>query len=258
MRHQHHSDVLPGYTEAPRPPKAGKVPFWLIAIALTFVVASWLPLVIAARARASNSNLPRIALVQDMGVQPKFREQQSSEIFADGRADRPRIDGTVAYGQLNNDDHYYLGYSMATDPKTSKPASKFFDSFPPQVKVDQALLNRGQQRFTIYCSVCHGLDGEGHGQINEDAMTLMQQDPPQATWTPAANLTIDPAKSRPVGHIFNTINVGIRSMPSYGAQVPPSDRWAIVAYVRALQLSRDVPASLVPDEVKTRLQAAQK
>jgi mono/diheme cytochrome c family protein len=232
-------------------PKLGKPPFWMIALGLIAVVGSWLPLVIFARARASTSNLPRISLVQDMGVQPKYREQQSSEIFADGRADRPRIMGTVAYGQLDDDDHYYTGYTTSIDPKTDKPAVKFFDTFPDQVKVDEALLKRGQERFNIYCSVCHGFDGQGHGAVNERALELMQQG--NAKWTQAADLTGDPIKARPVGHIFNTINVGIRSMPSYGAQIPPADRWAIVSYVRALQQSGKVPSKDVPDDIKDRI-----
>jgi mono/diheme cytochrome c family protein len=253
---QHHSDIPPQYTSDPRPPKLGKPPFWMIAVALIAVVASWLPLVLAARARAAISNLPRISIFQDMAIQPKYREQQSSEIFADGRADRPRILGTVARGQLHDDDHFYLGYSEATDPKTGKPAATFFDTFPDKVKVTDALMTRGQQRFNIYCSVCHGLDGQGHGPVNERALQLMAQDPPNAKWTQVADLTADPIKARAVGHIFNTINVGIRSMPSYGAQIPPEDRWAIVAYVRALQQAGNVPSRDVPDDIKTRIQNA--
>jgi mono/diheme cytochrome c family protein len=253
---QHHSDIPPEYTSDPRPPKLGKPPFWMIALALIFVVASWLPLVIFARARAAISNLPRVQLMQDMGIQPKYREQQSSEIFADGRADRPRILDTVARGELHDDDHFYLGYSQGTDPKTGKPAATFFDTFPDKVKVTEALMARGQQRFNIYCSVCHGLDGQGHGPVNERALELQAMDPPGAKWTQVADLTSDTVKARPVGHIYNTINVGIRSMPSYGAQVPPEDRWAIVAYVRALQQSRNVPSKDVPDDIKARISNA--
>jgi mono/diheme cytochrome c family protein len=223
----------------------------MIAIGLIFVVGSWLPLVIFARARASISTQPRVQFAQDMGVQPKYREQQTSEIFADGRADRPRILGTVAHGQLHDDDHFYVGYTMGMDPKTDKPAATFFDTFPDKVKVNEAFLKRGQERFNIYCSVCHGLDGQGHGSVNERGLDLQGQG--FAKWTQAADLTADTIKARPAGHIFNTINVGIRSMPSYGAQVPPADRWAIVAYVRALQQARSVPGKAVPDDVKDRI-----
>jgi mono/diheme cytochrome c family protein len=253
---QHHSDIPPSFTDAPRPPKLGPIPFWMIALGLISVVGSWLPLVLFARAKAAVTTQPPVHFIQDMGIQPKYREQQSSEIFADGRADRPRILGTVARGQLEEDDHFYRGYAMATDEKTGKPAPKFFDDFPSQVKVDDKLMARGRERFNIYCSVCHGLDGLGNGPVNQRGLEL--QNDSHGTWVQAANLTVDPAKSRPAGHIFNTINVGIRNMPGYGAQVGPEDRWAIVAYVRALQLSKDVPSRLVPDDLKTKLKAAAK
>jgi mono/diheme cytochrome c family protein len=227
----------------------GKVPFPFVSLLIISVFASWIPLVYFARARSTLSKEPRVALIQDMAIQTKYREQQSSEIFADGRADRPEIVGTVARGRLDADDHYYRGFMMVPTGSTTQPfAPKFYEDFPPQLKVDAALLARGQQRFNIYCSVCHGLDGYGHGAVNDRALELMDQG--HAQWVQAANLTIDPAKSRPVGHIFNTINVGIRNMPSYGAVIPAEDRWAIVAYVRALQLAQDVNPKYVSDEVK--------
>lgn len=238
---------LPRYTQAPRPPRNGRPPFVFLAGGLVFVFLSWIPLAIIARARSSLSGVPRISLVQDMGIQPKYREQQSSPVFADGRADRPEIVGTVAWGRLDDDDHYYRGYSMTVDPKTHKPVAKFFEDFPPQVKVDAALLKRGQDRFNIYCSACHGLDGYGHGPVNERALELQSE--MHGSWVQAANLTIDPVKSRPVGHIFNTITNGIRNMPPYGPQIPVADRWAIVSYVRALQISQDVSTRLVSPEV---------
>lgn len=256
MQQQHHSDVPPAYTTGPRPPNIGRPPFWMIALALIGVVGSWLPLVLFAKAKASLSTEPRVQFVQDMGIQPKYREQQSSDIFADGRADRPVIEGTVARGEVHEDSEYYLGYTMAEDAKTGKPAPKFVDGFPKEVTVDDALVKRGQQRFNIYCSACHGYDGQGHGAVNEDAMQLQTMG--NARWTPAANLTSDVVRGRPNGHIYNTINVGIRNMPPYGPQVPTADRWAIVAYVRALQLTYDAPSRILPDDVKERARAAGK
>ena len=240
---------LPQYTDAPKPPRAGRIPAPFISLGLIGVFASWIPLALFARARATYSSEPRVSLMQDMGVQPKYREQQSSEVFADGRADRPQIIGTVARGHLEADDNYYRGYSMTTGAD-GKPAAKFFEEFPKMPgdrKVDLAFMQRGQQRFNIYCSACHGLDGYGHGSVNERALELQLEE--HGSWVQAANLTIDPAKTRPVGHIFNTITNGIRNMPGYGAQIPVEDRWAIVAYVRALQLAPDVPNRLVSPEV---------
>ena len=232
---------LPPVTYAPRPPRLRRPPFAMVSIGLVAVVASWLPLVLFARARVTPSNAPRVQLAQDMGTQPKFREQQSNDLFSDGRADRLPVPGTVARGHLEADDHYYRGYTRVAgaDGKTSV---KFDDAFPQQVKLTPELLKRGQDRFYIYCSVCHGLDGSGHGQVNERALELQQQG--GAVWTQAATLTADAIRARPVGHIYNTVNVGIRSMPGYGAQVPVEDRWAIVAYVRALQLSQNAPQGI--------------
>jgi mono/diheme cytochrome c family protein len=234
---------LPPVTYAPRPPRLRRPPFIMISVGLISVVASWIPLVLFARARTIDSPNPRVSLMQDMGSQPKFREQQSNALFLDARADRLPVPGTVARGKLEADDHYYRGYSRVGGT-VAKPEIKFFDNFPEQVTVDDAMLKRGQQRFNIYCSVCHGFDGHGHGTVNERAGQLRAEDPSANTWTDAANLTTGVPLQRPVGHIFNTINVGIRSMPSYGAQIPVADRWAIVAYVRALQLSENAPSTV--------------
>src|SRR6266404_8283631 len=166
---------IPRYTDAPRPPRLGKVPFGFISVGIVAVFASWIPLAFFARARTTLSKEPRVSLMQDMGMQPKYREQQSNDLFADGRADRPEIVGTVARGHLDADDHYYRGFAMGIDEKTNKPAAKFFDGFPSQVKVDAKFLQRGRDRFNIYCSVCHGYDGYGHGTVNERGLVLMSQ-----------------------------------------------------------------------------------
>jgi mono/diheme cytochrome c family protein len=227
-------------------PALPRPPFWLMAAFLIMVVVTWVPLAVIARARVSKSDWPRIQLLQDMGVQPKYREQQSSEVFADGRADRPHVPGTVARGMLEDDDQYYRGFTRVVDPTTGKETVKFFDGFPSRVAVTPQLLARGQQRFNIYCYVCHGYAGDGHGPVNERAMTLMSMQ--QANWTPVASLLSDAVRARPDGHIFNTITNGIRNMPPYGTQVPPEDRWAIIAYVRALELSQNAPPTVLPKE----------
>jgi mono/diheme cytochrome c family protein len=225
--------------------KFGTPPFWMVSTCLIVVVASWLPLVFFARARTVTTTEPRVQFMQDMGSQMKYKEQQTNALFNDGRADRPMIPGTVARGHLDNDDHYYRGFTWVTDAKTGKRAPKFYDTFPKQVKIDPALLARGRQRFIIYCAPCHGWDGSGHGPVNERAVEVAQHDS-GTKWIPAADLHSDAVRARPVGHLFNTITHGIRSMPPYAAQVPVADRWAIVAYVRALQLSGHAPASALP------------
>src|SRR5213593_4284935 len=103
---------VPPVTYAPREPRLRRPPFVFIAIGVIGVVLSWLPLVLFALGRVQRSESPRIQLVQDMGTQPKFREQQTNVLFADGRADRPHIFGTIARGNLQEDDHYYRGYTL--------------------------------------------------------------------------------------------------------------------------------------------------
>lgn len=247
-----HDEISDGIDESalprtipPREPRLRRPPFFLIAVLLVGVIATWLPLAFAARARVGTSPFPRISLIQDMGTQPKFREQQSSDVFADGRADRLPVAGTVARGSLEEDDHYYRGFSESVDQATGKKAAKFFDGFPDQVKLSPAFMQRGHQRFNIYCAPCHGQDGYGNGPVQQDIAAMANGEP---KWVAPANLNDDVRRGRANGHLFNTINVGIRNMPGYGAQVPPQDRWAIVAYVRALQFSQNAPPSVVPPD----------
>jgi mono/diheme cytochrome c family protein len=255
---------LPKYTVEVRPPRLGRLPVWAKYGLWISVAASWVPLSLIALGRYSVSSEPRIQLAQDMGSQPKYREQQSSEVFADGRADRQPIPGTVARGKSDDDAHYYRGYeteldpktglvkpATVVDPKTGKAEAKWFTTFPDQVKVTPALLHRGRERFNIYCTACHGYDGSGHGLVSDRGVELT--DNGQARWVPAANLHGDQVLARPVGHIYNTINVGIRTMAPYGPQIPVEDRWAIVAYVRALQLSQNATKALVPADKQAEL-----
>jgi mono/diheme cytochrome c family protein len=223
---------VPAVTYAPREPHLRRPPFWAIALAVIGLVGSWVPLVLFARARVQRSEEPRISIVQDMGSQPKYREQQTSDLFADARADRPHVVGTIAVGGLEEDDHYFRGYSM---PAGGKGPANFLAGFPQQVTLDAKLLQRGQERFNIYCSACHGLDGYGKGPVELRSEEL-------GTPLNAKSLHEDVVRARPDGHIFNTITNGIRTMPSYSAQIPVYDRWAIVAYVRALQVSQNAPA----------------
>jgi mono/diheme cytochrome c family protein len=126
---------------------------------------------------------------------------------------------------------------MQAGGQGGKPQPKFFDDFPPQVKVDQKLLERGRERFTIYCSACHGDDGYGHGPVATRADEIGMP-------INAASFHTDVVRGRANGHIFNTITNGIRTMPAYSAQIAVEDRWAIVAYVRALELSQNTPANV--------------
>jgi mono/diheme cytochrome c family protein len=234
-------------------PRLPRPPFWMIG----------LPLAIVARARVSFSSEPRIQLLQDMAIQPKFREQEINTLFEDDRAMRPKIPGTVARGSLEKDDNYYHGFVRQNDGSGNWTVV-FVDSLPAKLSNSpermKALLDRGQQRFNIYCYVCHGYDGSGHGPVNQRAMELKAidtdpQHPLGMTWITAAQLYDDTRRAEPVGKIFNTITNGIRTMPSYGAQIPVDDRWAIVAWVRALQLSQGgMPAADLNQAQRNALQ----
>jgi mono/diheme cytochrome c family protein len=143
-------------------------------------------------------------------------------VFADGRSTRVPDPETVAVGELHEDDHFYRGQQNGVFART----------FPPTFRVDEAAMQRGQQRFGIYCTPCHGFGGEGNGMVAKRADELAQ-----GTWTPPSNLTDERIRDMPVGEIFNTITHGIRNMPAYGPQIPTSDRWAIILYLRALERS---------------------
>ncbi len=245
----------------PRPP------FWMVAAAVVFVTASWIPLALIARARFTRSAALPIHLIQDMDKQPKYKAQQPSPLFADGRSMRPVIPDTVPYDEILDDPHYTQGYTLSTDAD-GKPAAKYFQGFPERVKVDEALLKRGQRQFDIMCSHCHGLDGRGKGMVNQRAMELMAASAlnaalPKTQWTAVADLsTIDPQTGKmkfgselyPEGLLFNTLTHGRGNMPPLGEQIPIADRWAIVAYVRALQASQAVPADQLSDDQKRMLE----
>jgi mono/diheme cytochrome c family protein len=165
-------------------------------------------------------------LRQDMANQPKYRPQTPSDFFPDGRSNRPLIENTVARGSLVNDD--------LVVPKDS-------NAFP--LPVTQALLERGEARYKIYCSPCHGLQGDGNGMIVERGMKR----PP--------SYHIDRLRQSPNGYYYDVITNGFGSMYSYNAQIPPKDRWAIIAYVRALQLSRNAKASELPESIRAKVAA---
>lgn len=213
-----------------------RLPRWIVYTLLIAIVASWLPLALVARARAVRSDQPRIHIIQDMDNQPRYNPQAASTLFADGRAMRPEIPGTVARGELHEDDALYRG----------KKGDDWVTEIP--LPVTEPFVRRGQERFAIYCSPCHGLNGAGTGPVHQRAVNLGEP-----KWVPPTSLLSEQVLQRPDGHLFNTITNGIRNMAPYGPQIPTSDRWAIVAYIRALQLSRNAGIEDVPPQERGRL-----
>jgi mono/diheme cytochrome c family protein len=213
------------------------MPRWLISIVVVLVALSWIPIALALRARTTKSTEPRIHIIQDMDNQPKVKTQSRLMLFADHRGMRPPIPGTVAHGSVIDDPAFELG-------KTE--GGEWIEALP--VEMSLALLERGRQRFDIYCSPCHGLAGYGDGMVAKRADQLQE-----GTWTPPSSFHTDLVRTRPDGHLFNTISNGIRNMPSYGSQIPVNDRWAIVAYVRALQRSQNATIDDVPADLQAQL-----
>jgi len=212
-------------------------PRWLIFAALIVTALAIVPFALISKARSTTSSLPRLNLVPDMDNQPKFRAQQANPMFADGRAMRLPVPGTIARGELNLDDVLYRGKDAAGQWVTVLP-----------MPVTAQVMQRGHERFDIYCTPCHGYAGYGDGVVARRADRLQE-----GTWTPPSSLHSELVRSRSVGQLFNTISNGARTMPAYGPQIPVADRWAIVAYVRALQRSQDARVADVPAELRPQL-----
>lgn len=170
----------------------------------------------------------------DMWQQPKIAPLDESQFYADGQTARPLVAGTVARGHLRLDDALYTG----------RVNGKYVDEIP--MKVTKELILRGQDRFNIYCTPCHGRLGDGNGMIAKRGFALKRQ--------PASYHT-DRLRKMPVGHFFDVITNGYGTMFSYASRVEPEDRWAIVAYIRTLQLSQHASAADVDPKSLATLQS---
>jgi mono/diheme cytochrome c family protein len=167
---------------------------------------------------------------RDMGQQSYHRPLDASEVFADRMASRPLVEHTIARGQLHEDEQFFTG-RLGGQPVNTFPAP-----------VTRETLERGRQRFEIYCAVCHGRTGEGNGMIVHRGFPA----PP--------SFHLDRLREAPVGHIVEVINNGYGLMYSYASRVEPADRWAIAAYIRALQLSQHATLTDAPPTERARLQ----
>jgi len=201
---------------------SAQIPTGLIYGLIVLTAIAVVPFALFAKARTTKSRNTRIHAIADMDSQPKFKTQRENLIFADGRSMRDPVAGTVAQGQLRDDDALYLG----------KVNGAWARTFPSQVTPTAELMDRGEQRFGIYCAPCHGQSGEGDGMVHLRASKLGQG------WVQPSNIHQQYIREQPVGQLFNTITHGIRSMPAYGPQISAEDRWAIVLYLRALEKSR--------------------
>jgi mono/diheme cytochrome c family protein len=170
----------------------------------------------------------------NMDNQPKKDPQEPSPVFADGRAERMPVSGTMAREDLQNDPVFFLGKNADGSWVQNNPRP-----------IDKALLQRGQERYNIYCGVCHDRVGTGKGVVTP---------PNYEGMVPPPSYHDDRIRSLTDGQIFDVITNGVRTMPSYRHQVTPEDRWAIVAYLRALQRSQRTTLEDVPSDIITTLE----
>lgn len=167
---------------------------------------------------------------RDMQDQPKMKPYRSTSFFGDGLSSRPPVQGTIPRGFLRTDTELFTGKksksssSVTTAASTTNPYTDDTDTFPFPITKETVI--RGKERYEIFCSVCHGLTGNGDGMIVRRGFRR------------AASFNDDRLRQAPVGHFFDAITNGWGAMPSYASQIPVQDRWAIIAYVRALQLSQ--------------------
>lgn len=253
-----------------------QLPAWVRTAGILIAFLCLLPPVIIFRMAGMTNRAPRMHVVPDMDWQHKNKTQTVSPnfrpigdpdyLFVDGRAMREPIPGTIARGQLFTDSEYYRGIQAGSTEVAVTAATGSFTSvggianqeaaeeaepnwitaFPDDVHLDAALLQRGKNRFEIYCSACHGYAGNGDGLVNQHALSLSASG--KAAWTAAKSLHEPDVKSNdknPVGRIFDTISNGRSSMGPYKDQISVEDRWAIVAYVKALQATGIQPESTV-------------
>ena len=166
---------------------------------------------------------------QDMQDEPKYKPLAGSRIFPDGRSARPIPAGTIALDELDDTDAFHTG----------KTGGNWVTTIPEPITL--ALLQRGQERFDIFCSPCHARLGDGNGMVERRGFLR------------PADLHTDRVRQEPPGYIFDVITNGFGAMPDHGDQIPVEDRWAIVAYIRALELSRNASLADAPPEAQSQI-----
>jgi mono/diheme cytochrome c family protein len=186
----------------------------------------------AAACRGNRSEDPPVHLVSNMDFQQRFEAQERNDFFPDHRAMREPVPGTVAYGWLKDDDHLWRGRGLD---------GRLADELPSGIKLDAKLLDRGQERYDIYCAPCHGHAGRGDGIVTRRGGGFKVQ---------PKNLHEDRLRAMPLGYFYKVIAEGQGTMLSYAAQIPVKDRWAIAAYVRTLQVAQSASETDVPPEAR--------
>lgn len=182
-----------------------------------------------------------------MADQPRVEPLEASKFFADGQSARPLVPGTVARGQLRIDTAFFEG-KVDGKPVAEFPQQTVADRFRlsgDDETVMKQILKRGRQRFDIFCSACHDRTGGGRGMVVQRGFPA----PP--------SYHSERLRGAPVGHFYDVVTNGIGRMPDHAAQIPPADRWAIAAYVRALQLSQHADVNELSDSDRRALRAGE-
>jgi mono/diheme cytochrome c family protein len=167
---------------------------------------------------------------QDMHNQPKYRPLRASAFFGDGSSARPPVEGTIARGTLQTDEAFFTG----------KIGAQFVAEMP--FPVTEAVIDRGEERYNIYCAPCHDRTGNGNGMVVQRGY----RQPP--------SYHIDRLRQVEIGYFFDVMTNGFGVMPDYRAQIAPRDRWNIAAYIRALQLSQNAQRADIPGGDPTKVQ----
>lgn len=220
------------------------VSFLLIAVAI----------VALAGFRGSKSGKPPIEIFADMDHQPKLQPQHPSHFFSDGSSARKPVPGTIPMGYTIPGAYLQAGARNATvapsgfanQPdyyNTGRMGEVYGDGFPAHLTMNEAFLKRGQERYNINCSVCHGKTGQANGIVGQYGLAAI------------ANLVDDRVKAMPDGQLYNTVTNGKNTMGAYGPQIAVEDRWAIVAYLRVLQRSTSGKLADLPEARQKELQA---
>lgn len=178
------------------------------------------------------SNKEPIHVNPNMDNQPKYRAQEESEFFENGSTMQVPPEGTLARGELRDNPEYFTGRDAE---------GRLIKTIPDTVHITMELLKRGQERYNIYCSPCHSRVGDGRGIVVERG------------YVPPPTFHEDRLRQIEDGHIFEVITNGLRNMPAYRFQVPVADRWAIVAYFRALQRSQNAGLDDIPNQMQDRV-----
>lgn len=238
------------------------LPLWFHGTAALLTCLTFIPLAVAFKGRFATSDKPRYHVWPDMDWQRKRKTQTGFDMFRDGRTMRLPVAGAIAEGELRDDHEFHYGVTQGTEvpdalryqdlPKAEDGTTRFdwLEGYPTAVVVDEAFMERGRQRYNINCSVCHGKQGNGLGSV---ALRAKAIDGQRWGWVEPKALNTDTAKDYSNGELFHIASHGISTMYGYASSVTPRDRWAIVAYVRALQLTQGVnrlPEDVDPSEVK--------